>query len=64
MEALPEQIAELEREQAQLQGQLNGPEFFKQPWQETQKVTQHLETLEAELIEAYAQWEKLDDQKA
>ena len=64
LEALPEQIAELEREQAQLQGQLNGPKFFKQPWQETQKVTQRLETLEAELIEAYAQWEKLDDQKA
>ena len=64
LEALPEQIAELEREQAQFQNQLNDPEFFKRPWQETQQVAQRLETLEAELLEAYAQWEKLDGQKA
>ena len=64
MGALPEQIAGLEAEQAQLQGQLNDPEFFKRPWQETQKVTQRLEALETELLEAYAQWEKLDGQKA
>ncbi len=64
LEALPEQIAEQEKELAQLQRQLNDPEFFKQPWQETQKVTQRLEALEAELPEAYAQWEKLDEQKA
>ena len=64
LEALPEQIAGLEAEQSQLQGQLNDPEFFKQPWQETQKISQRLEALEAKLLEAYAQWEKLDGQKA
>ncbi|MDP6034731.1 MAG: ATP-binding cassette domain-containing protein, partial [Verrucomicrobiota bacterium] len=64
LEALPEQIAGLEAEQSQLQGQLNDPEFFKQPWQETQKISQRLEALEAKLLEAYAQWEKLDEQKS
>jgi ATP-binding cassette subfamily F protein uup len=64
LEALPEQISGLEAEQAQLQDQLNDPKFFKRPWQETQKATQRLESLEAELLEAYAQWEKLDGQKA
>jgi len=63
LEALPEKIEGLETEQAQLQDQLNDSEFFKRPWQETQKVTQRLEALEVELLEAYAKWEELDGQK-
>ena len=63
LEALPEQIAQLEEEQAGIQRQLNDPEFFKKTWQETQKVTQRLESLEAELLETYAQWEELDAKK-
>jgi ATP-binding cassette subfamily F protein uup len=63
LEALPEQIAQLEEEQAGIQRQLNDPEFFKKTWQETQKVTQRLESLEAELLETYTQWEELDAKK-
>jgi ATP-binding cassette subfamily F protein uup len=63
LEALPEQIAQLEEEQAGIQRQLDDPEFFKKTWQETQKVTQRLESLEAELLETYTQWEELDAKK-
>ncbi len=64
LEGLPGQIAHLEEEQAGIQEQLDDPEFFKKPWQETQKTTQRLETLEAELFEAYTQWEELDAKKS
>ena len=63
LEALPEQIAQLEEEQAGIQKQLDDPEFFKKTWQKTQKATQRLEVLEAELLEAYTQWEELDAKK-
>ena len=63
LEALPEQIAQMEEEQAGIQRQLDDPEFFKKTWQETQKVTQRLESLEAELLETYTQWEELDAKK-
>ncbi len=63
LEALPEQIAQMEEEQAGIQRQLDDPEFFKKTWQETQKVTQRLEALEAELLETYTQWEELDAKK-
>jgi hypothetical protein len=42
---------------------LDDPEFFKKTWQKTQKATQRLEALEAELLEAYNQWEELDAKK-
>ena len=63
LEALPEKIAQLEEEQSGIQEQLDDPEFFKKTWQKTQKATQRLEALGAELLEAYAQWEELDAKK-
>ena len=63
LEALPEKIAQLEEEQSGIQEQLDDPEFFKKTWQITQKATQRLEALGAELLEAYAQWEELDAKK-
>ena len=63
LEALPEQIAQLEEEQSGIQEQLDDPEFFKKTWQITQKATQRFEALGAELLEAYAQWEELDAKK-
>jgi ATP-binding cassette subfamily F protein uup len=38
LDALPEQIARLEEEQAGIQKQLDDPEFFKKTWQKTQKA--------------------------
>ncbi len=63
LDALPEQIAQLEEEQSGIQEQLDDPEFFKKTWQKTQKATQRLEALGTELLEAYAQWEELDAKK-
>lgn len=60
LEGLPGRIAELEAEQESLQAKINDPDFFKRPHEETVAVTARLESLEAELLEAYDQWETLD----
>ena len=60
LESLPGRIAELEAEQITLQQQINDPDFFKRPHEETATVTERLEALENELLEIYGQWETLD----
>ena len=60
LESLPGRIAELEEEQETLQQQINDPDFFKRPHEETTMVTTRLEALENELLETYDQWETLD----
>ena len=60
LESLPGRIAELEAEQETLQQQINDPDFFKRPHEETTAVTERLEALENELLEIYGQWETLD----
>ena len=60
LESLPVRIAELESEQETLQQQINDPDFFKRPHEETTAVTARLEVLENELLETYDQWETLD----
>ncbi|MDG2076999.1 MAG: ATP-binding cassette domain-containing protein, partial [Arenicellales bacterium] len=60
LDSLPGKIAKLESEQEELQRQINGPDFFKQPLEKTRSVTNRLEILETELLEIYAQWEELD----
>ena len=60
LEALPDKILALEKEQIALQEQINHPDFFKLPHEETSSVTKRLETLEAELHTVYSLWESLD----
>ena len=60
LESLPVRIAELESEQETLQQQINDPDFFKRPHEETTAVTVRLEVLENELLKTYDQWETLD----
>ena len=60
LESLPDKIAKLEKEQEALQRQVNDPDFFKSPHEETGPTTKRLEILEIELLEIYAQWEALD----
>ena len=60
LESLPGRIAELESEQEALQQQINDPDFFTRPHEETTAVTARLEALENELLETYDQWETLD----
>ena len=57
---MPDKIAKLEKEQEALQQQVNDPDFFKSPHEETGPTTKRLEILEIELLEIYAQWEALD----
>jgi len=60
LKSLPDKITKLENEQEELQRQINDPDFFKKPLEETRSTTTRLETIETKLIEIYAQWEELD----
>jgi ATP-binding cassette subfamily F protein uup len=61
LEALPERIAALEAEQEQLHTRLSDPEFYKSAGNEVAAINARLETLEAELVEAYHRWEELEE---
>lgn len=61
LDALPEQIADLESQQQQLHQQMADPQFFKQDAKEIAAATSHLENLTGELESAYARWEELEE---
>ena len=64
LEALPERIADLEREQAGLHGQLADPVFYQESGDRVAEVTARLQTVEAELEQAYGTWEELEERAA
>ena len=61
LDALPEQIAELESRQAALHDRMADPEFFRQDGDRISAATAELESLTAKLEKSYARWEKLED---
>ncbi|MDD1780665.1 ABC transporter ATP-binding protein [Enterovibrio sp. ZSDZ35] len=61
LEALPQQIENLENAIAQLQESVNDPAFFQQSNEETQSVLQKLSDAEAELDTAFERWEELEE---
>ncbi len=61
LEMLPEQIDELESTIAELQEQVNDPEFFTQQAEITKKILNQLEESESKLEVAYARWQELDE---
>ncbi|HXE97704.1 MAG TPA: ABC transporter ATP-binding protein, partial [Dongiaceae bacterium] len=63
LEALPEQIAVLEAEQAALHARLADPEFYKNAGAEVTVVNDRLAALEAELEGIYGRWEELESLK-
>lgn len=57
---LPARLEQLEQEIDQLQAEINGPDFFRQPAEQTQPVVQQLAALEEELDQALERWEYLE----
>lgn len=63
LEALPERISALEREQEQLHATMADPEFYKSAATGVVQVTARLAELEQELATAYNRWEELESLK-
>ncbi|EGQ8406959.1 ABC transporter ATP-binding protein [Vibrio parahaemolyticus] len=60
LEALPAKLEELESDIETLQEQVNDPEFFAKPVEQTQPVLEQLAALEQELEIAFERWEELE----
>ncbi len=58
--ALPETIAKLEAEIADLHQTLAAPEFYKRPGEEIARETARLRQLDEQLVAAYHRWEALE----
>ena len=63
LEALPEKIAALESEQAELHARLADPDFYKKATAEVSTVNDRLAALEVELEAVYGRWEELESLK-
>ena len=63
LEALPERIAALEREQEELHTRLADPEFYRSAGGEVIVVNGRLAELERELEAAFARWDELETAK-
>jgi ATP-binding cassette subfamily F protein uup len=60
LESLPVKLEELEAEIEALQGQVNDPEFFAKPVDQTQSILEKLAATEQELEVAFERWEELE----
>ncbi len=60
LEALPDRIHVLEAEQNELHQAMAAPDFFRKDGQAIAAATARLESLSAELSQAYARWEELE----
>ncbi|WP_218765132.1 ABC transporter ATP-binding protein [Vibrio parahaemolyticus] len=60
LEALPATLEQLESDIETLQEQVNDPEFFAKPVEQTQPVLEQLAALEQELEIAFERWEELE----
>ena len=61
LEALPEEIDNLESLIGELQDQVNQPDFFSQDTATTQKILNQLQESESKLEAAYDRWQELDE---
>ena len=61
LDALPDQIAQLETQQQELHAQMADPEFFRQDPATISAATSELEQLTAKLEAAYGRWEELEE---
>ncbi|REL29537.1 ATP-binding cassette ATPase Uup [Thalassotalea euphylliae] len=61
LEALPEEIDNLELLIGELQDQVNQPDFFSQDTATTQKILNQLQESESKLEAAYDRWQELDE---
>lgn len=60
LEALPAKLEQLESDIETLQEQVNNPEFFAKPVEQTQPVLEQLAALEQESEIAFERWEELE----
>jgi ATP-binding cassette subfamily F protein uup len=60
--AMPEKIQRLEAEQLQLQAQIGDPTLFKDDPARGTAAVQRLQSLAAELENAYSRWDALESQ--
>ncbi|MCG9678991.1 ABC transporter ATP-binding protein [Vibrio sp. Isolate24] len=60
LEALPAKLEALEAELESLQDQVNDPDFFSQPVEQTQPILDKLSAVEQELEIAFERWEELE----
>ncbi|MDL2016675.1 ABC transporter ATP-binding protein [Vibrio parahaemolyticus] len=60
LEALPAKLEQLESDIETLQEQVNDPEFFAKPVEQTQPVLEQLAAVEQELEIAFERWEELE----
>ncbi|NOY67571.1 MAG: ATP-binding cassette domain-containing protein [Gammaproteobacteria bacterium] len=60
LDALPKKIESLENEQALLQSDIGGPEFYQQDGQLVKDKLERVTVVEKELNEAYSRWEMLE----
>jgi len=60
LQALPDRIAALEREQADLQARIEAPDFYKEGAEAIAATLQRVEDVRADLDNAYARWDELD----
>ncbi len=60
LESLPQEIESLEEKLAELQKDVNQPEFFKQTNDETSKTLAQLAEVEEALAAKYARWDELE----
>jgi ATP-binding cassette subfamily F protein uup len=64
LEALPEQIAAIEKEQEHLHARLSDPDFYKSAGAEVVMVNARLADLDQELEAAFLRWDELESLKA
>ncbi|NOI59397.1 ABC transporter ATP-binding protein [Vibrio coralliilyticus] len=60
LEMLPAKLEELEAEIESMQEQVNNPDFFSQPVEQTQPILDKLSAVEQELEVAFERWEELE----
>ena len=63
LQRLPGRIHELEEQQAELHAAMADPAFFKQDGAQIAETTNRVKQLEAELSDAYARWEELEERE-
>ena len=62
--ALPDEIETLEREQAQLTASMGAPDYHRLGGEQVRADRRRLEELEALLLQKFARWEWLEEQRA
>ncbi|AIW18788.1 ABC transporter ATP-binding protein [Vibrio coralliilyticus] len=60
LEVLPAKLEQLEAEIESMQEQVNNPDFFSQPVEQTQPILDKLSAVEQELEVAFERWEELE----